>query len=224
MAAGWYRSAMRLRILAAVFVILIAALGYVAWNRNASPPGAGGSADNTPATAAGEPAAPPAAGGMPPGTEISPPTEDPGVAWVKPGRWIAELASGMRLATYVIPAAPGVETATCKVYYFGPGQGGGTDANIERWVGEFENPGRPVRRERKIGGMSVTQIEVSGTYTAHAGMGGGGSETPTPGWTLLGAIVEGPNGALFFKLTGPSGTVAPAKKEFDALLASLRKK
>jgi hypothetical protein len=220
---------MRLRILSLVIVILIAALGYVAWNRNASPPAPGGSpggsADaNAPATGAAEPAMPPAAGGMPPGMATSPPAEDPGVVWERPKRWVEELASGMRLATYVIPAAPGVETATCAVYYFGPGQGGGTDANIERWVGEFENPGTPARRVQKMRGMEVTQVEVSGTYHAHAGMGGGGSETPSPGWTLLGAIVEGPNGALFFKLTGPSGTVGPAKKEFQALLASLKKK
>jgi hypothetical protein len=219
---------MRLRTLSLVIVVLIAALAYVAWNRSASPPVAGGSADaSAPATGTAEPGAPPAApssGGMPPGMEIAAPAEDPGVAWVKPKRWIEELASGMRLATYVIPAAPGVQTATCAVYYFGPGQGGGTDANIERWVSEFENPGTPARRVQKVRGMEVTQVEVSGTYHAHAGMGGGGPETPLPGWTLLGAIVEGPNGALFFKLTGPSATVASGKKEFEGLLGSLNKK
>ena len=41
---------------------------------------------------------------------------------------------------------------------------------------------------------------------------------------MLWAIVEGPKGALFFKLTGPSGTVGPAKKEFEGLLSSLKKK
>jgi len=215
---------MRLRILSAVIVILIAALAYVAWNKNTSRP-AGGTADaNAPTTGTAEPAAPPATGAMPPGMEIAPPSGEAGVAWVKPKRWVEELASGMRLATYVIPGAPGAETASCKVYYFGPGQGGGTDANIQRWVSEFENPGSPARHEQKIRGMNVTQIEVSGTYTAHSGMGGGESQAPTPGWTLLGAIVDGPNGQLFFKLTGPTATVAAAKKEFDGLLASLKKK
>src|SRR5262252_2799834 len=123
---------MRLRILSAAIVVLIVALAYVAWNRSTSPPGAGATADaNAPTAGTGPPApATPSPGGMPPGMEITPPTEDSGVAWVKPKRWVEELASGMRLATYVIPAAPGVETATCKVYYFGPGQGGGIEANI----------------------------------------------------------------------------------------------
>lgn len=220
---------MRLRILSAVIVVLIAALAYVAWNKNTqnAAPSAGtpGSTEApAPATGAGEATMPPAAGGTPQEMVATPPAQDPGVAWAKPGRWVQELASGMRLATYVIPAASGSETASCAVYYFGPGQGGGTDANIDRWIGEFDNPGSPVRRETKVRGMNVTQVQVSGTYRAHAGMSGGGSETPSPGWTLLGAIVEGPNGALFFKLTGPDGTVAPAKKEFEGLLGSLKKK
>jgi hypothetical protein len=219
---------MRLRILSAVIVILIAALAYVAWNKNtqkaAPDAGMGGSAGATAPTGSGEETTPPAAGGMPPGMATTSPAQDPGVAWEKPKRWVEELASGMRLATYVVPSQSGGETGSCAVYYFGPGQGGGTDANIERWIGEFENPGSPSRREQKVRGMNVTQIEVSGTYRAHAGMSGGGSEAPSPGWTLLGAIVEGPNGALFFKLTGPTGTVEPAKKEFEALLASMKKK
>jgi len=212
---------MRLRVLSAVIVILIAALAYVAWNKNTSQSPAGGPADaNAPAT--GETAMPP--GGMPPGMAPAPAAQDVGVTWEKPKRWVEELASGMRLATYAIPATAGAEAATCAVYYFGPGQGGGTDANIERWIGEFENPGSPARREQKVRGMNITQVEVSGTYRAHAGMSGGGSESPSPGWTLLGAIVEGPNGALFFKLTGPSATVGPAKKEFAGLLGSMKKK
>jgi len=217
---------MRLRFLSAVIVVLIAVLAYMAWNRSTSSappaPNTTGEGEATAPTAgSGEPI--PSAGGMP--TEVAtPPAQDPGVTWEKPKRWVEELASGMRLATYVIPAASGSETASCAVYYFGPGQGGGTDANIERWVGEFQDPGSPVRREQKVRGMNVTQIQVSGTYSAHAGMSGAGSGAPSPGWTLLGAIVEGPNGALFFKLTGPDRTVAPAKREFEGLIGSLKKK
>lgn len=214
---------MRLRILSAVIVMLIATLAYVAWNKNTSRPPMGGPADATAPSGSGEATMPPAAGGMPPGMATSPPAQGPGVAWEKPKRWVEELASGMRLATYVIPSQSAGEAGSCAVYYFGPGQGGGIDANIERWVGEFESPGNPARKESQVRGMKVTQIEVSGTYHAHAGMSGG-PETPSPGWTLLGAIVEGPNGALFYKLTGPSSTVVPAKKEFERLLASMKKK
>jgi hypothetical protein len=40
---------------------------------------------------------------------------------------------------------------------------------------------------------------------------------------LLGAIVEGPQGSVFFKLTGPASTIAAAEQEFDALIGSLTK-
>ena len=154
---------MRLRILSAVIVVLIAALAYVAWNKNtqSAPPNTGmpGSTDAAaPATGTGEATMPPAAGSTAQEMVATPTAQDPGVAWEKPGRWVEELASGMRLATYVIPAAAGSTTASCAVYYFGPGQGGGTDANIERWIGEFDNPGSPVRCETKVRGMNVTQV------------------------------------------------------------------
>jgi hypothetical protein len=45
---------------------------------------------------------------------------------------------------------------------------------------------------------------------------------PVPGYRLLGAIVEGPGGSLFIKLTGPAKTVAAQQKNFDQLLASIQ--
>lgn len=206
---------MRVRVLTGIIVVLIAALGFVAWRRSTAPAippeGAEGGAEQG-ATGFG--------GGM-----VAPPAEDPGIAWQTPTRWEEEPASGMRLANYAIPApGSGGEPGRCAVYYFGPGQGGGTEANIERWIGEFENPSKPAQRTFEVRGMKVTRVEVTGSYMAHAGMSAGGAESPAPGWMLLGAIVEGPNGALFFKLTGPSATVSPATSEFDRLLASIRKK
>ena len=206
---------MRVRVVTGIVVVLIAALAFVAWRRStapAIPPESAASGTEQGGTGLG--------GGM-----VGPPAADPGVAWQTPARWEEEPASGMRLANYAIPApASGDERARCAVYYFGPGQGGETGANIERWIGEFENPSKPAQRTFEVRGMKVTRVEVAGSYLAHAGMSEGGAESPAPGWMLLGAIVEGPNGALFFKLTGPSATVSPAAREFDGLLASIRKK
>ena len=42
------------------------------------------------------------------------------------------------------------------------------------------------------------------------------------GYALHGAMAEGPNGAVFFKLTGPRRSVVAAGRDFDALVASLR--
>jgi hypothetical protein len=208
---------MRLRVISFVIVVAIGVLAVMAWQRNTARAPAS-------AEAPGAPAETPAAGGMPMTGETPSPASDPGIEWQIPGRWVAELAQGMRLASYVVPApGEGGENAQCAVYYFGPGQGGGVDANLERWIGEFQNPGTPARRTREIHGLHVSQVEVTGAYAAHAGAPG---EAPgvKSGWTLLGAVVEGPSGAVFFKLTGPGPTIAAAAKEFDGMLTSLRKK
>jgi hypothetical protein len=51
---------------------------------------------------------------------------------------------------------------------------------------------------------------------------GGGPTEPTPGSRLLGAVVEGPGGPWFFKITGPAATVTAAAPAFDAMLRSVR--
>jgi hypothetical protein len=195
---------LNVRVLVIVAVLAIAGLGYVAWQQTAK------KADDTSAEQA------------PPGDmTVMPPAGTPGVDWTEPERWTREAPSGVRLATYQIPAKDGGDAAQCAVYYFGQGQGGGVEANIERWIGEFQDPPPADRSTLQVNGMSVHRVEVSGTYFAHA-MGSSDAATEQRDATLLGAIVEGPNGSLFFKLTGPSTTVSAAEAEFDAMLQSLR--
>ena len=38
---------------------------------------------------------------------------------------------------------------------------------------------------------------------------------------MLGAIVEGPEGSIFIKFTGPAKTIAANQPAFDKMLASL---
>ena len=47
------------------------------------------------------------------------------------------------------------------------------------------------------------------------------SQGKKPGWRLIGAIVEAPEGLVFFKCVGPAATMQKAEKEFEKLLASL---
>ena len=73
-------------------------------------------------------------------------------------------------------------------------------------------------------GAHVTRVGLRGTYLAHAGMMDGVAESlEQPHWALLGAIAEGPNGSVFFKLTGPASTVKAASAEFDRMLKSIHK-
>jgi hypothetical protein len=144
-----------------------------------------------------------------------------GVRWTAPPNWKADEDRPMRLATYTVP--PGGE---CGVYYFGSGQGGSVDANLDRWIGQFlQADGKSAKAaakivKRTIHGWPVTTVDVSGAYT---GMGG---PTAQPGpalsdYRMLGAILEGPQGSIFFKFTGPAMTVASNQSAFDKMLASL---
>jgi hypothetical protein len=146
-----------------------------------------------------------------------------GVQWTVPARWTAGNGSSMRVATYGVPAAKGAEPGECAVFYFGAGQGGTVEANVERWGKQFEGAPSPTPTTTTVAGLRITRAAVSGTYLAPGGpmMQSTGKR---PGYRLLGAIAEGPEGNVFFKLTGPAATVAAAGPEFEALVASLRKK
>lgn len=150
-----------------------------------------------------------------------------GIRWVAPAGWTAEAPRPMRAATYSIPLAPGDRgVAECVVNYFGPGQGGGVDANIERWKAQVHGPdGKPAPakvEKRTVRGVPIVVVDSSGAY---AGMGGPmvTSGKPLPGYRLLGAIVEGSGGAVFFKLTGPAKTIAAHEKNFRQLLDSIQR-
>lgn len=132
----------------------------------------------------------------------------------------------MRVATYrVAPVAGEAEPAEVGVFFFGKGQGGSIDSNVARWLGQFhsEAGAAPPAKPRKVraGSIDVTVVSTEGTY--ESGMPGMGATGPKPHWGLYGAIAEGPEGMVFFKMVGPKKTVEHARAEMDALLKSLKK-
>jgi hypothetical protein len=133
----------------------------------------------------------------------------------------------MRKATYVIPHAEGEkEDGELGVFYFGPGQGGAVEANVDRWVKQFPDAKlEDVKRaDRKSNGLVTHTVEIeSASFAAGAmGMPPKADAKLRSGYALLGAIVETPGGPYFFKLTGPKRTVAAAKSTFYKLLDSVR--
>jgi hypothetical protein len=149
-----------------------------------------------------------------------------GLRWTAPPGWKNEGPAPMRAATYLIPAAPGDQVgAECGVYFFGPGQGGSVDANLDRWNGQFTDPkGAPAAGKvarRTVHGLPITTLDVSGVYL---GLGGPtASDThAVAGYRLLGAIIDAPGGRVFIKLTGPGLTVAENLRKFEELLASFQ--
>ena len=109
--------------------------------------------------------------------------------------------------------------AECAVFYFGPGQGGTVDENIDMWASQFDGSPNPKRTVRTVAGMKITRVEIDGAYLSPgADMKPQGNK---PGYKMLSAIVQGPQGQVFFKFTGPAATVKAAAKDFDALLSSM---
>ena len=150
-----------------------------------------------------------------------------GLRWTAPVGWKSEAARPMRAATYSVPPAAGDPAGgEVVINFFGPGQGGTVDANIERWKGQVQGPdGKPAPAtvaKRTVRGISMTTIDASGAYS---GMGGPMMASPkaVPGYRLLGAIVEGPGGSVFVKFAGPAKTVAANREKFEGLLASFER-
>jgi len=124
----------------------------------------------------------------------------------------------MRAAQYEVRDHP---AAVLTVSHFPPSEGGGGDvrANVDRWVGQFEDASEPEVETREINDLPVTTVDVRGTFVGRQGMSS--RAPPRPGHRLLGAIVEGERGLVFFKLLGPDDAVTLAEDAFDRLVETI---
>ncbi len=143
-----------------------------------------------------------------------------GATWTQPASWKEMPPKPMRLTTYEIPSADDAETGECAVFFFGKGEGGNVELNIARWVSQFEDATKPERSEREVDGMKVHLVDLTGVFLAPGGPAMQ-SQGKKEDYRLLGAIVEAPDGLVFFKATGPSATMSAGKEEFDTLIGSL---
>ena len=151
-----------------------------------------------------------------------------GLTWTAPDGWTSQ-PKRMRAANYVVPAAGGDnEDGECGVYFFGPGQGGSVEANVRRWIGQFRAPdGGPAdslakRSSHSFNGIAVTTLDLTGTYLFKP-FPMARQATPKPGYRMLAAIAEAPQGPVFFKLTAPKATTDAAEATFRKMLGSLKR-
>ena len=154
--------------------------------------------------------------------------EDAGLRYTIPDTWQrVPAASSMRAAQYRIegPTPDAADDAQVVLFFFGEGQGGTTEANLDRWYAQFTQPdGKPSRDRavvttRTMNGLKVTSVDLSGTYSAQMPPGTGGA--PQAGMRMLAAVIEGPGGPWFLRIVGPAATVNAVAPEFDQTLRSL---
>lgn len=145
------------------------------------------------------------------------------ISFIAPADWtVQQPSTAMRAAQFEIPSAGATSPAELDVYYFGKDQGGTAAQNAARWEGEFSPAGgssvKAKSQTRMINGLKVTVVTAKGTYAS--GMPGEPT-TPVPDSALWGAIVEGAQGNVFLKATGPRETIVGAAEDFDKLLSTL---
>jgi hypothetical protein len=148
-----------------------------------------------------------------------------GLSWMVPEGWRVEQPRPMRVATYGVPPAAGdTDHGEVAVFYFGPHEGGSVEANVQRWFDQFEQSGdaggAEQRESRTVNDIPVTIVRTSGTYTA-AGGPMAARQDVRKGYKLIGAIAEGPDGAVFFKFTGPERTVEESDPDFLRMIESI---
>jgi len=150
-----------------------------------------------------------------------------GVSWSVPSEWETGPERPMRVATYWV--GQGSNQGDCAVFFFGPGQGGTVEDNISRWIGQFKETDGSDPKDKAaiiketVAGLPVTLIDLAGTYTASMGGPMSGQKEDRPNYRMLGAIIEAPQGPVFFKLTGPQDVVTAAQDQFSQLVHSVKK-
>jgi len=151
-----------------------------------------------------------------------------GLTFTTPDGWKqAPAGSSMRVAEFTLPRAAGdPDDGQLVVYYFG-GSGGSVDANMQRWIGQMEQPdGRPSsavakKESRKVNGLNVSLVDVSGTYTAEMSPGAS-THHNNARYRMRAGVVETGKGPYFIKLVGPEKTIAKWERAFDQFVGSLK--
>ena len=144
--------------------------------------------------------------------------------FTRPANWQwVESASAMRKAELKVVDEKTKAKAEVVFYHFGPGNAGGTQANIDRWFGQFVEPRDKINAKTEdvtVGKHKVTYVSAEGTYKS--GMPGG-PQTPMANYALLGAIIEASEGSVFVKMTGPKELAKSTTADFKKIVESALK-
>jgi hypothetical protein len=121
----------------------------------------------------------------------------------------------MRKAQLSVPGAGAEVPGEVTFFHFGAGQGGGVQANVDRWLGQFQD-GTSDSRTETVGKTTVTFVRAAGTFSS--GMPGGPT-TPMKDYAMRGAILENAaEGDVYLKMTGPEPVVKAAEETFEKMV------
>ena len=146
-----------------------------------------------------------------------------------PAGWTEEKpSSASRVTQYKLPkVSDDSEDASAVLYFFGQGQGGGTAANIERWVNQMQQTDASASKDKAkedtqtVNGLKVTMVDVSGTYTAEMAPGSGTFHNNS-NYRLRAAVIETPKGSYYLKVVGPGKTMTKWDSSITEFIKSVK--
>ncbi len=150
-----------------------------------------------------------------------------GLTFTVPAKWISETPSNSaRVGQWKVPPLkPEEESGEVVALYFGPGQGGTAKENIASWIGTMCDPnGHPAaakENHRTVGGLKISEVVIFGTYSEPSPL----SCIPSVGrmnYGLVGVVVEGPQGSIFWRFTGPEALITANLPLFNKIIDGLK--
>ena len=176
---------------------------------------------SSPPPSSGSAAAPPVAGGADAGTQWKPGEafEVMGMRVKAPEGWVRQKpANRMRKAQFKLPHADNDthdgELTVIPAF-------GGMEANLQRWKQQFKEVPEPLINNREVAGMKVSIVQLDGTYLYKARpMDPSETVQPRPDYRVLAAVVQAPEGQVFFKSFGPRTTMEKWQEAFTDMVDS----
>jgi hypothetical protein len=134
----------------------------------------------------------------------------------------AEKGSRMLDYEFAAKSGDGEDAQTARVTMMA--SGGGVQPNIRRWQGQFVggDPKAKKTEVMEVGQWKIHVVDNNGTFADRMGGGpfGGGKVVKKEDWAMTGAILEHPEGRLYFvKMIGPGEVV---KENRDAMIKMLK--
>lgn len=143
----------------------------------------------------------------------------------KPEGWKkVDVKSGILEAEMAIPKVDG-DADDGRITFMAAG--GGVEANIERWKGQFQPGGDKEKVESKtekktIAGATVHLVDLSGNFNLQSGGPFGPSELKKDYRMLAAIIVQDDGRQYFVKLVGPDKTIKENAEKFQKMIESLK--
>ena len=135
-----------------------------------------------------------------------------GIRFDVPTAWDEQPESDFYEAKYMIASDEGEMMLTLTT------MGGGIEANLERWVGQFQldSGDRPRRDTLSVDGEKSQWLDVRGTFRSQVGDRPG----PHQDWRLLGVAIPMSRRPFLLKLVGPRAAVSSFEAEFRSFVRS----